>query len=84
MESVQNDVLTVRSGHASREFLRTLGRLRDDGLFLDVTLGRHFSNLAHLHFYLRRSRQICVSLSLLLFLIWFLVAAEAYKDMTTR
>ena len=46
MESIQNDVLTVRSGHGSREFLKTIGRLRDDGLFLDVALGTHFPTLS--------------------------------------
>ena len=37
-DSVENNVLMVRSGHASREFLSTLGKIRGDGLFLDIAL----------------------------------------------
>ena len=41
-DSIENNVLTVRSSHASGEFLRTLGKIRDDGLFLDIVLGSYF------------------------------------------
>ena len=41
-ESIENNVLTVRSSHASREFLTTLRKIRDDGLFLDIVLGSDF------------------------------------------
>ena len=41
-DSIENNVLTVRSNHASREFLTTLRKIRDDGLFLDTALGSDF------------------------------------------
>ena len=39
IDSIENNVLTVRSNHASRDFLSALRKIREDGLFLDIVLG---------------------------------------------
>jgi hypothetical protein len=38
LESVDKDVLSLRSNHASRDFLHALKKLRDQDLFTDITL----------------------------------------------
>ena len=57
-ESIENNVLTVRSSHASREFLTTLRKIRDDGLFLDIVLGPDFITRSY-HFQLGKMLLYC-------------------------